>query len=59
WQNISHFNPILYMVNGFRYGFLGLSDVNVTLAFSILLSLTLILFGYTWYLFQTGRGLRN
>lgn len=58
WQSVSHWNPILYMVNGFRYGFLGVSDVSVPLAAGLLATLTIVLFGYTWYLFKTGRGLR-
>lgn len=58
WQSLSHWNPILYMVNGFRYGFLGVSDVSVIFAASLLIGLTTILFAYTWYLFKTGRGLR-
>lgn len=59
WQSVSHWNPILYMVNGFRYGFLGVSDVSVTFAAGLLLTLTVGLFVYTWYLFKTGRGLRS
>ena len=59
WQQVSYANPILYMVNGFRYGVLGVSDVNVWTAFVLLLGMTILLFGYTWYLFRTGRGLRN
>lgn len=58
WQSVSQWNPILYMVNGFRYGFLGVSDVSVTFAAGLLLTLTVSLFTYTWYLFRTGRGLR-
>ncbi len=58
WQTVSRWNPILYMVNGFRYGFLGVSDVSVIGAAGLLVMLTISLFGYTWYLFKTGRGLR-
>ena len=35
WQTISHFNPFFYMIDGFRYGFFGQSDVNPLLSFSI------------------------
>lgn len=59
WQSVSHWNPILYMVNGFRYGFLGITDVSIELSFFLLFTLTLALFGLTWYLFKTGRGLRS
>jgi ABC-2 type transport system permease protein len=58
WQAVSHWNPILYMINGFRYGFLGISDVSIFFAASLLIFLTVSLFGYTWYIFMVGRGLR-
>lgn len=58
WRTLSHWNPILYMVNGFRYGFLGVSDVSVPFAAGLLIMLTAALFSYTWYLFKAGRGLR-
>lgn len=59
WQKVSLFNPILYMVNGFRYGFMGVSDVNLTLSVGILLAFITIFFGILWWLFRTGRGLRS
>jgi len=59
WQKVSLFNPILYMVNGFRYGFMGVSDVNLALSVGILLAFIAIFFGASWWLFKTGRGLRN
>src|SRR5262249_10674686 len=43
-QAVSHANPILYMVNAFRYGFLGVSDVDVGLAFTIMIVAAAILF---------------
>jgi ABC-2 type transport system permease protein len=58
-QTLSHLNPILYMVNAFRFGFLGISDVNVTLAFSIMLSGVVILYGTCLYLLTKGIGLRE
>lgn len=59
WQNVSLGNPILYMVNGFRYGFLGVSDVSLTLSVGILLTFVVIFFTAAWWLFKTGRGLRS
>ena len=43
WQTVSKFNPVLYMVNAFRYGFLGVSDVNIYMAYGIILSFVVIL----------------
>ncbi len=59
WETVSLANPILYMVNGFRYGFLGVSDVGVVLSFSLLLGLNIILLFFVWYLFKKGSGLKN
>lgn len=59
WQAVSQFNPILYMVNGFRYGFLGLSDVNVFASLAMLVALCIILLAISLYVFKKGYGLRN
>ncbi|HEX3034915.1 MAG TPA: ABC transporter permease [Thermodesulfobacteriota bacterium] len=59
WQNVSLANPILYMVNGFRYGFLGVTDVSIFASFGILFVLTLILLCINLYVFKIGYGLRN
>ncbi len=59
WQHISLANPILYMINGFRYGFLGVSDVSVMLSLAILTVFILVLLGITIYLFEQGYGLRS
>lgn len=59
FRTLSLFNPILYMVNAFRYGFLGVSDVNLYLAFGILTALLLIFFGVALWLFKRGHGFKN
>lgn len=59
WQIVSQANPILYMVNGFRFGFLGISDVSLLASISILLAFIMILLGINLYLFKRGYGLRN
>ncbi|MBA3789328.1 ABC transporter permease [Patescibacteria group bacterium] len=52
-------NPILYMVNAFRYGFLGISDVSVTVSFEVMIFVTLALLIITLWLFKRGSGLKN
>jgi ABC-2 type transport system permease protein len=47
------------MVNGFRYGFLGVSDVNITLALSLLVGFNVLLFSVAYYLLKTGKGIRS
>ncbi len=59
WKFISALNPIFYMVNTFRYGILGSSDVDITWAFFILGIFILILFSSCLYLLRRGTGLRT
>ncbi len=58
WQLVSQFNPILYMVNGFRYGMLGVSDVSLVTCYTILISIILILFFISMRLLNRGKGIR-
>jgi ABC-2 type transport system permease protein len=58
WQGVSQLNPILYMVNAFRYGFLGISDINITGAFIGVGVFIVILFSFSLYLLSTGKRLR-
>jgi ABC-2 type transport system permease protein len=59
WQTVSKFNPILYMVNGFRFGFLGFSDVNVFFAFFMLVFFAVVLFCTNLYLLNKGIGIKT
>lgn len=59
WQNVSKANPIVYMVNGFRYGFLGVSDVNVTVSVGILIGFNILLYVIAHQLLTKGRGIRS
>jgi len=56
---LSYANPILYMVNGFRYGFLGVSDVDVGLAYGIMLAAAAIMFTLAVALLNRGTGIRD
>ena len=58
WQTISHFNPILYMVNAFRFGVLGFSDISFTTCVTVLLGCIVVAFLWVLHLFKTGRGLK-
>jgi ABC-2 type transport system permease protein len=59
WQKVSTFNPILYMVNGFRYGILGVSDVSLARAYSIIAVFVLLLAAVCLTLLHRGTGLRS
>jgi ABC-2 type transport system permease protein len=58
-QWVSALNPVLYMVNTFRYGILGTSDVNIYWALSILVLFSAVLFAVALYLLRRGTGLRH
>ena len=59
WQNVSKANPILYMVNAFRYGILGVSDISITHAYGILLVFVVLLFCACVVLMNRGVGIRE
>jgi ABC-2 type transport system permease protein len=58
-QKLSYVNPILHMVNAFRYGFLGVSDVNVVLAFSIMIVFLVALYTAALVMMNRGNGIRD
>jgi ABC-2 type transport system permease protein len=59
FQTVSLFNPIVYMVNTFRYGILGVSDINVTLSLSLITVGTIGLYFYALRLLTSGRGMKE
>jgi ABC-2 type transport system permease protein len=59
WQTLSRFNPILYMVNGFRYGILGVSDIPVLGALAAIALFVVILFLFSLRLLNKGVGIRT
>lgn len=58
WEEVSHANPLFYVVNTVRYGFLGHSDVSVALSFGVTALMTAAVVGWSQYLFVTGRRLK-
>ena len=58
WQRASLANPILYMVNAFRYGVLGTSDINIGLSFVITVGFVAVLFAFALQLLHRGYGIR-
>lgn len=59
WQQVAALNPVVYMVNAFRYGFLGVTDVSLWLALAVVLGFIVVLFSYAMYLINRGIGLRS
>ncbi len=59
WQGVSLANPVLYMVNTFRFGFLGVSDINIGVAYGIILTFVVILGAICMRILNKGLGLRS
>lgn len=59
WRAITYANPLFYLINGFRYGFLGFADVSLWTSFGILVVLVAVLISLNWYFIRTGLGLKN
>ena len=59
WQTVSLANPILYMVNAFRYGILGTSDISIGVAYAILVAFVVVLFTACVQLLNRGVGIRE
>mgnify|MGYP001578135855 FL=1 len=59
WQTVSLFNPVFYLINGFRYGFLGTSDVSLLTSVLVLLALMFVLLGANVYFIKKGLGLKQ
>jgi len=59
WQDVSLFNPILYMINAMRYGMLGVSDIDITFAFTIIIGFVVGLYIFALYLLRKGVGIRH
>ncbi|MDD5410884.1 MAG: ABC transporter permease [Methylobacter sp.] len=59
WQTISMGNPILYMINAFRYGFIGVTDVDIQIAFEITGGFIVMLTLFSLFLLHKGIGIKN
>lgn len=59
WQAVSKINPIVYMISGFRYGFLGTTDVPIMVSTIILILFIIVLYAICYYLVDRGKGLRS
>jgi ABC-2 type transport system permease protein len=58
WQTVSHFNPFFYMIDGFRYGFFGISDVSPWLSLGVVGTVTLLVSGLALHLLHIGYRIR-
>ena len=59
WADVSQLNPLVYVINAFRYGVLGVSDVSISFALFMILGFTIFAFIYSMYLLNSGTRLRQ
>jgi len=59
WQAVSHFNPVLYLVSGFRWSFYEIADVSPVVSFVTVLGFLAVCLGITAWIFKTGYKLKN
>lgn len=58
WQKVSLFNPVVYLVNGFRWSFYGIADVSVALSLAMTLAFMGLCLAVVWWVFRTGYRLK-
>jgi len=58
-QSIMYANPLFYLVNGFRYGFLGITDIPLSMSVLVLAAMIAALVAMNWYFIRTGLGLKQ
>ncbi len=59
WQKLTYLDPLFYLINGFRYGFLGITDIALSTSLLVLFTLVVVLIAINWYLIRTGLGLKQ
>jgi len=59
WQKITLFNPVVYLISGFRWSFYGVSDVNVGISLAAIIGFLLLCVAAVWWIFRTGWKLKS
>jgi len=59
WQKVTLFNPVVYLISGFRWSFYGVSDVSVGVSIGVTLTFLAICMIVVWWIFRTGYRLKN
>lgn len=59
WRTITLFNPVVYLVSGFRWSFYGESDINVSVSLVMTVGFLLLCLGVIWWIFRTGYKLKS
>jgi len=59
WQKITLFNPVVYLISGFRWSFYGISDVSIGISLGMTLAFMILCLGTIWWIFKTGYSLKK
>jgi ABC-2 type transport system permease protein len=59
WYQVSLLNPVVYLINGFRWTFFGFADVNIEICVAVVVAFLLLCFSAVWWIFRTGYKLKN
>lgn len=59
WETVSHFNPVLYLVSGFRWSFFGMADVPIGASLAAILIFTCACLAIVWWIFRTGYRIKS
>lgn len=59
WQKITLFNPVVYLISGFRWSFYGVSDIGVGVSLAMIFGFLVLCLGFVWWIFRTGYRLKN
>jgi ABC-2 type transport system permease protein len=59
WQKISLFNPVVYLISGFRWSFYGVADVNIAVSVGMTTVFLVLCMTFVWWVFKTGYKIRN
>ena len=59
WQKVTLFNPVVYLISGFRWSFYGIADVSVGISLAMTLAFLALCLVTVWWIFKTGYRLKN
>jgi ABC-2 type transport system permease protein len=59
WQKITLFNPVVYLINGFRWSFYGIADVHIGMSIGMIAGFLILCLTFVWWVFKTGYKIRN
>ena len=59
WQTVTLFNPVVYLISGFRYSFFGVADVHIGISLGMTLLFLTLCMGLVWWIFKTGYKLKS